>query len=55
MKKPLFKEVERRIICENNSLSADRMNLQLAVRRFNREFERSNTGKFFRRALQLLT
>lgn len=49
MKKPIFNQIERKIIRESNSLFSDRMKLFIAVKKFEKAFLKSPVGKLLNR------
>lgn len=49
MKKPLFNEVERRIIYEDKSLHASRMKMHIYIKKFEKEFIKSFVGRLIKK------
>jgi hypothetical protein len=52
MKKPLFCEIERRIIHEDKSIFASQMKLHFAVKKFERELAKTTLGKIFKKLIK---
>jgi len=55
MKKSLFNQIERQILKEGNSLSASRMKLHIATKRFEKAFTTTSIGRFVQKTVDWLS
>jgi hypothetical protein len=54
MKKPIFDEIDRRIIKENKSYYSSRMILFIATKKIEKAFIKSNIGVFLKKFVEFL-
>ena len=54
MKQPLFNQLERRIIKNGNSASASLMTLEIAKKRFERDFTKTSIWRFMQKTIAFL-